>query len=84
MLASMLLLVVLAAMYVRAEAQVLTPPPAELRYQALLSEPIATPDRRAIVAGTSAMLVKDRVTGRCFLAVTIGNSMGLSPTDCVQ
>jgi hypothetical protein len=85
MLMSILLAVVLTAtMYVRAGAQVVTPRPADLRYQALLNEPIATPNRGAVVAGTSAMLVKDRLTGQCFLAVTIGSSIGLSPAQCGQ
>jgi hypothetical protein len=71
-------------MYVRAGAQAVTPRPAELRFQAVLNEPIATPNQRSVVAGTSALLVKDRVTGRCFLAVTVGNSVGLSPAECGQ
>ena len=79
-----LLLVTMTMMYVRARAQVLTPPPKDLRYQALLSQPIATPNQGAVVAGTSALLLRDRVTGNCFLAVTIGNSMGLSGAECGQ
>ena len=81
-LGSVLLAGVATTLYVRVAAQVVTPRPGDLRYQALLSEPIATPNRAAVVAGTSAMLVTDRVTGRCFLAVTIGNSVGLAPTVC--
>jgi hypothetical protein len=69
-------------MHVRTAAQVVTPRPEELRFQALLNEPVATPDRRGVVAGTAALLVKDRLTGQCFLAVTIGDSVGLSPTSC--
>lgn len=72
----------IAAMYVRASAQVLTPRPEDLRFQVLLNEPIAEPNRRGVVAGTSALVVKDRLTGQCFVAVTIGNSMGLSPAAC--
>jgi hypothetical protein len=81
-LALVLLALVMATMYARAGAQVVTPRPEELRFQALVSEPIATPDRRAVVAGTSALLVRDRLTGQCFVAVTIGGSMGLSPAAC--
>jgi hypothetical protein len=81
-LASALASVGVAAIYVRASAQVVTPPPEELRYQALISEPIAVSNRRGVVAGTSALLLKDRVTGQCFLAVTVGSSMGLSPAGC--
>jgi hypothetical protein len=84
MLGAVLLSGAMATMYVRAEAQVVTPRPMELRYQALLNEPIATPNRGAVVAGTSALLVKDRVTGQCFLAVTIGSSIGLSAAECGQ
>jgi hypothetical protein len=71
-----------ALTYARTAAQVVTPRPEELRYEALLSEPIATPNRRGVVAGTSAMLVRDRATGQCFLAVTVGSAMGLSPAAC--
>ena len=84
MLPLLLAAAVLTTLYVRAHAQVVTPRPEDLRYQALLSEPIATPERRSVVAGTSAMLLKDRVSGQCFLAVTIGNSAGLSPATCGQ
>lgn len=72
----------LAAMYVRAGAQVVTPRAEELRFQTVLSEPIAAPDRRGVVAGTSALLVKDRLTGQCFVAITIGDGVGLSPARC--
>ena len=72
----------LGTMYVGADAQVLTPRPEDLRFQVLLNEPLAEPNRRGVVAGTSALLVKDRLTGQCFVAVTIGNSMGLSPAAC--
>ena len=84
MLVSVIAAAVTAAMYGRTAAQVVTPRPEELRFQALLSEPIATPNQRGVVAGTSALLVKDRRTGQCFLAVTIGDAMGLSATACEQ
>ena len=70
---------VMGTMYVRTGAQVVTPRPEELRFQALLE-----PGRRGVVAGTSALLVKDRVTGQCFVAVRIGDAMGLSPAACDQ
>lgn len=73
---------VAALWYARPAAQVVTPRPDELRFEAVLNEPIAAPGRRGVVAGTSAMLLKDRVTGQCFLAVTIGGEMGLSATAC--
>jgi hypothetical protein len=82
------LVVVISAMvvvwYVRGRAQVLTPPPQELRYQTLLMEPIATETQQAVVAGTSVLLIKDRITGQCFLAVRIGDSAGLSPSPCTR
>ena len=74
--------VVAGALIVRAGAQVLTPRPEELRFEAVLTEPIATPDRRSVVAGTSALLVRDRRSGQCYLAVTIGHSVGLAPARC--
>ena len=79
-----LLSVAMATTYGRAGAQIVTPPPEELRFQALLNEPIAEPGRRGVVAGTSALLVKDRRTGQCFVAITIGSAMGLSPAACEQ
>jgi hypothetical protein len=82
--ASMLVAAVMATMYVRAAAQVVTPRPEDLRFQALLMQPIATADRRSVVPGTSTLLVKDRVTGQCFVAVTVGDSVGLSPAGCGQ
>ena len=84
MMKKALIAIVTAALGVRAGAQVVTPPPEELRFYTVLSEPIAAPGRRGIVAGTSAMLVKDRVTGQCFVAMTIGDAMGLSPAACEQ
>jgi hypothetical protein len=81
-LVSLLLSVVMAAVGVRAGAQVVTPRPEELRFYTLLSEPVAAPGRRGVVAGTSAMLVKDRITGQCFVAITVGDAMGLSPAAC--
>ena len=81
-LASLLLSVVTATMGVRAGAQVVTARPEELRFYTLLSEPVAAPGRRGVVAGTSAMLVKDRITGQCFVAITVGNALGLSPATC--
>ena len=81
-LAAVLASAVTATIYARTGSQVVTPRPEELRFQAVLNEPIAAPDRRGVVAGTSALLLKDRTTGQCFVAVTIGNAMGLSPAAC--
>ena len=55
--------VLVGAVIGRAGAQVLTPRPEELRFEAVLSEPIGMPDRRSVVAGTSALLVRDRRSG---------------------
>ena len=76
--------VILAALYAHARAQVITPRPEDLRYQALLTQPIATPERQSVVAGASALLIRDRTSGQCFLAVLVGNSVGLSPATCGQ
>src|SRR5688572_29771391 len=77
-----LLTVLVAGIFVRGRAQVISTRPEDLPFQALLTAPIATPDRRSVMAGMSAVLVKDRQTEQCFVAVTIGNSMGLSPAAC--
>jgi hypothetical protein len=74
--------VAVGAVIGRADAQVLTPPPDQLRYEAVLNEPIGTLDRRSVVAGTSALLVRARRSGQCYLAVTVGNSVGLAPAPC--
>jgi hypothetical protein len=68
----------------RARAQMLTPRPDELRFEAVLNEPIATSDRRSVVAGTSALLVRDRRTGQCYLAVSVGRDLGVAPARCEQ
>jgi hypothetical protein len=83
-IASIFVVALMVTVYVRAAAQVATPRPEELRFQALLTQPIATADRRSVVAGTSALLVRDRVTGQCFVAVTVGDSVGVSAASCGQ
>jgi hypothetical protein len=80
--ASMFVAAVMITMYVRAAAQVVTRRPEQLRFQALLMEPIATADRRSAIAGASTLLVRDSVTGQCFIAVTVGDSVGVSPASC--
>jgi hypothetical protein len=71
-----------AMIYLPAQAQVLAPRPEDLRFQVISDEPIAAPDRRSVVAGTSAMVVKDLRTGRCYLAVTIVRGTSMAPVDC--
>jgi len=78
------ILIVLPLLLTAVRAQVLTPPPEQLRFQALLTEPIATPDRRSVVAGTNAMVVKDLATGQCYVAVSLGHGMAMSPAPCVE
>jgi hypothetical protein len=73
-----------AAAYAQVRAQVVTPRPDQLRFEALLNEPISTPDHRAVVAGTSALLVKDRRTGQGYVAVTVGRAMGVAPAACTE
>ena len=74
--------VVVGALIGSAHAQVITPPPDQLRFEAILNEPIGTSDRRSVVAGTSALLVRDRRSGQCYFAVTLGNGVGLAPARC--
>jgi hypothetical protein len=76
--------IALVSLAVGVRAQVQTPRPADLRFEMLLSEPIALAGRTGVVAGTSAAVVKDRRTGQCHVAITIGSAMGLAPTDCGQ
>jgi hypothetical protein len=82
--ASVIIAAVIVTIYVRAAAQVVNPRPEELRFQALQMQPIATPDRRSVVSGTTALLIRDRVTGQCFIAITFGDSVGLSSASCGQ
>jgi hypothetical protein len=82
LLASLLLLIGLPLVFSAARAQVLSPRPEELRFQMLLHEPIAAPDRRSVVAGTDALLVKDRRTGQCYVALSVGQSMAMSAASC--
>jgi hypothetical protein len=65
-------------------AQVVTPPPDQLRFQMILNEPVATLDRRAVVAATSAMVVRDRRTGQCYVAITIGQSAAMAAAPCAE
>jgi hypothetical protein len=82
--ASVLVAAVMVTMYVRAAAQVVNPRPEELRFHALQMQPVATPDRRSVVPGITALVVRDRVTGQCFIAITLGDSVGLSSASCGQ
>lgn len=67
-----------------AGAQVLSPRPEELRFQVVLHEPVAAPDRRSVVAGTDALLVKDRRTGQCYVAISVGQSMAMTSASCEE
>lgn len=80
--ALVLALVLVAAVTGHVGAQVVTPRPADLRFEMLLNEPVAAPGRTGVVAGTSAVILKDRRTGQCLVAITIGNAMGMAPADC--
>jgi hypothetical protein len=74
--------VVVGALIDRAGAQVLTPRPEELRFEAVLSEPIALQGKRSVLAGTSVLLVRDRRSGQCYVAVTVCDSVGLASARC--
>ena len=76
------MLMLLMAAFGRAGAQVLAPKPEDVRFQLLGNEPIAAPDERSVVAGWSALVVKDRVTGQCYLALTAPGGMGMTVVGC--
>jgi hypothetical protein len=84
LLVSLLLLIGLPLVFSAVRAQVLSPRPEELRFQVLLHEPIAAPDRRSVVAGTDALLVKDRRTGQCYVAISVGQSMAMAVAPCEE
>jgi hypothetical protein len=85
MVAAALAVAVVTGVWIgRARAQVLTPRPEELRFVAVLTEPVAMPDRRSVLAGTSVLLVRDRRSGQCYLAVSVGDSVGLAPARCEE
>ena len=84
LLIAVLALVLALPLMFTARAQVLAPRPEELRFQALLNEPVATADRHSVVAGVNALLVKDRRSGQCYVAITVGPSVGLAPATCAE
>ena len=81
-LAAVLLALVVSVLYIQVRAQIVTQRPEELRFQVLVNEPVASADRRGVVPGVSALVMRDRTTGQCFVAVTLGNAIGLSPAPC--
>ena len=83
--AAVLLSLIMSALYVGVRAQVVvTPRPEELRFQLLANEPVAAIDGRGVVPGVSTLFIRDRATGQCFVAVSLGNSVGLSPATCAK
>jgi hypothetical protein len=74
--------IVIAMLVGRLRAQVLIPKSADLRFEMLLNEPIATAGRDAVVAGTSASVVRDRRSGQCYVAITVGRTMAMAPGSC--
>jgi energy-converting hydrogenase Eha subunit F len=81
---TLLLLLGLPLIVTVVRAQVLTPRPEELRFQMLLHEPVATPDRRSVVAGTDTLLIKDRRSGQCYVAMSVGQSMAMAAASCEE
>ena len=81
-LAAVLLALVVSVLYIQVRAQIVTQRPEELRFQVLVNEPVASADRRGVVPGVSALVMRDRTTGQCFVAMTLGNAIGLSPAPC--
>ena len=66
----------------RAAAQVLIPQPEDVRFQLIGNEPVAAPDGRSVVAGWSALILKDRRANQCYLALTQGSAMSTVPLPC--
>ena len=81
-LAAVLLALVVSALYIQVGAQVVTPRPEQLRFEVLVNEPVASTDRRGVVPGVNALVMRDRSTGQCFVAVTLGDAISLSPAPC--
>ena len=81
-LAAVLLALVVSVLYIQVRAQIVTQRPEELRFQVLVNEPVASADRRGVVPGVSALVMRDRTTGQCFVAMTLGNAIGLSSAPC--
>lgn len=81
-LAAVVLTLVVSVLYIQVQAQLVTPRPEELRFQMLSNEPVASTDRRGVVPGVSALVIRDRTTGQCFVAVTLGDAISLSPAPC--
>jgi len=81
---ALMLLIGLPLVFTTLRAQVVTARPEELRFQAVLHEPVAAPDRRSVVAGTDALLIKDRRTGQCYVAISVGQSMAMAAAACEE
>lgn len=81
-LATVLLVLVVSVLYIQVRAQVVNPRPEELRFQLLVNEPVASTDRRGVVPGVNALVIRDRSTGQCFVAMTLGDAISLSPAPC--
>jgi hypothetical protein len=76
------LMIIAGVLFRPSHAQVLTARPDEVRFQMVTNEPIAAPDRRSVVAGASAMVIKDQRTGQCYLVVTVAQSTSMAPAAC--
>jgi hypothetical protein len=75
-------LVVLAVGLEWTRAQVLIPRPDEVRFQLITNEPVAAPDRRAVIPGWSAQVIKDWQTSQCFVAISANREIAISPVAC--
>jgi hypothetical protein len=81
-IAAVAVLITFAFVLGSARAQVVSPRPEDLRFQALRNEPIAALDRKSVVAGTSALLVQDRQTGQCYVVISVGASIAMTAAAC--
>ena len=70
------------ALFGYARAQGMFPGPDRVRFRMISNEPIATSDGGAVVAGSSAIVVQDRRTGQCYVAVSVGSAMAMERIDC--
>lgn len=68
----------------RTRAQVMIPRPEQVRFEMLRNEPVAMPDSGSVVAGASALVVRDRRSGQCYALIALGDAAGMAPVSCGQ
>jgi hypothetical protein len=63
---------------VTATPQVLVPSPGTLRVRLVGNEPIATPDRRSILAGWEVLVFEDLDSSTCYLTFAHGSGVAVA------